>query len=366
LPRVGFSWAPRNNWVVRGGFGIYSYNWSIDTYDGGAEGFGTNSTGSLSETDQVHPVFLLSDPNPPLNYVTASHDPGAYNGQSVNYYPYHTPVAKNYQWSFSIQRQLPGSMVAEIAYVGSHGTNLSFPVDINQVPADKLAESVATGNGQSLRPYPQFQTINGNTFNAISNYDSLQLSLTNRFTHGFQFNLNYTWSKMLDEQDSSGWGSRDGGQVYQDAYNPRLNYALSNFDIPQMFKGDVVYQLPFGKVRAFLNNNAFVDAVIGGWQASTIFVLESGKPFTPTVGTADNSGALAGTWYPNLIGNPHVSNQNINEWFNPCTLLPDGTTYPVGCSNPAWAIPPSGTFGTAGRNILRGPGLVGVDFSMGK
>src|SRR5581483_6686519 len=228
LPRVGFSWAPRNNWVVRGGFGIYSYNWSIDTYAGGAEGFGTNSTGSLSETDQVHPVFLLSDPNPPLNYVTASHDPGAYNGQSVNYYPYHTPVAKNYQWSFSIQRQLPGSMVAEIAYVGSHGTNLSFPVDINQVPADKLAESVATGNGQSLRPYPQFQTINGNTFNAISNYDSLQLSLTKRFTHGFQFNLNYTWSKMLDEQDSSGWGSRDGGQVYQDAYNPRLNYALSN------------------------------------------------------------------------------------------------------------------------------------------
>jgi len=366
LPRVGFSWAPRNNWVVRGGFGIYSYNWSIDTYAGGAEGFGTNSTGSLSETDQVHPVFLLSDPNPPLNYVTASHDPGAYNGQSVNYYPYHTPVAKNYQWSFSIQRQLPGSMVAEIAYVGSHGTNLSFPVDINQVPADKLAESVATGNGQSLRPYPQFQTINGNTFNAISNYDSLQLSLTKRFTHGFQFNLNYTWSKMLDEQDSSGWGSRDGGQVYQDAYNPRLNYALSNFDIPQMFKGDVVYQLPFGKGRAFLNNNAFVDAVIGGWQASTIFVLESGKPFTPTVGTADNSGALSGTWYPNLIGNPHVSNQNINEWFNPCTLLPDGTTYPVGCSNPAWAIPPSGTFGTAGRNILRGPGLVGVDFSMGK
>src|SRR5579884_2472459 len=353
LPRLGFAWEPRNNWVVRGGFGIYSYNWSIDTYAGGAEGFGTNSTGSLSETDHQTPVFILSNPNPPLNYVTASHDPGAYNGQSVNYYPYHTPVAKNYQWSFSIQHQLPGSMVAEIAYVGSHGTNLSFPVDINQVPVSEWAQSASTGNGQSLRPYPQYSTINGNTYNAISNYDSLQLSLVKRFTHGFQFDLNYTWQKMLDEQDSSGWGSRDGGQTYQFALNPAANYGPSNFDIPQMFKGDLIYRLPFGKGRTWLNSNGFVDAVLGGWQASTIFVLESGKPFTPTIGSGDNSGSLAGdnfAWRPNLVGDPNLSDPTINEWFNPA----------------AFAVPAPGTPGNAGRNILRGPGLVGVDFSMGK
>ena len=366
LPRVGFAWSARNNWVVRGGFGIYSYNWSIDTYAGGAEGFGTNSTGSISETNQAAPVFILSNPNPPLNYVSASHDPGAYNGQSVNYYPYHTPVARNKQWSFSIQHQLPFEMLGEAAYVGSHGTHLSFPVDYNQVPPNLIAESAATGNGQALRPFPQFQTINGNTYNAVSWYHSLQLSLTKRFSSGLQFNTSYTYAKFLDEQDSSGWGSRDGGQNYQDAYNPALNYGPSNFDIRHMFKGDVVYQLPFGKGKAFLDRGGIVDAILGGWQASTIYVLESGKPFTVTVGTSNNSGALSGGWYPNLIGNPNVSNPTIQEWFNPCTLLTDGTTSPAGCTDPAWAIPASGTFGNAGRNILRGPGLISVDFSMGK
>lgn len=371
LPRVGFAWSPRNNWVVRGGFGIYSYNWSMDRYADGAKGLGTNSQGSLSETNQVSPVFILSDPNPPLNYVVASRDPGAYNGQSVNYYPYHTPVARNYQWSFSIQRQLPGDMLAEAAYVGSHATGLSFPIDFNQVPVNLIAESAATGKGQALRPFPQFQDISGNTYNAVSNYNSLQLSLTKRFTHGLQFNVNYTFSKLLDEQDSSGWGSRAGSEIYQNAFDPSVNYGPSNFDIRHMFKGDVVYQLPFGKGRRFLSGGGIIDAVLGGWQASTIFVLQSGKPFTPTVGTSNNSGDLtggsaAGSWYPNLIGNPNVPNPTIQEWFNPCTLMADGTTQPSGCSNPAWAIPPAGTFGNVGRNILRGPGLISVDFSLGK
>jgi hypothetical protein len=352
--------------VVRGGFGIYSYNWSMDRYADNAKGFGTNSTGSLSETDQVSPVFLLSDPSPPLNYVVASRDPGAYNGQSVPYYPYDTPVARNYQWSFSIQHELGSNMVAEAAYVGSHGTGLAFPVDINQVPESLIAQSAATGNGQALRPFPQFQNINGDTYKAISNYNSLQLSLQKRFSNGFQFDTNYTLSKFLDDQDSSGWGSRDGGQNYQDAYHPRRNYGPSNFDARHMFKGDVVYQLPFGQGRRFLNNSGIVDAILGGWQASTIFVLQSGSPFTPLVGINNNSGALSGGWYPNLIGDARVSHQSIQEWFNACTLMPDGTTQPTGCSNPAWAIPAAGTFGNAGRNILRGPGIIGVDFSLGK
>ena len=151
---------------------------------------------------------------------------------------------------------------------------------------------------------------------------------TKRFSHGLQFNFNYTWSKMLDDQDSSGWGSRDGGQMWQDAYNPSLNYSLSNFDLPHMFKGSLVYDLPFGKGREFLNNNAVVDAILGGWQLGTTFVLESGLPFTPQVGTNNNSGALSGNWYPNLIGNPNISNPGVNGWFNTCTILQDGATFP--------------------------------------
>jgi hypothetical protein len=343
LPRVGFAWSPKSDWAVRGGFGIYAYGWSLDTYGAGM-GFGSNSTGSVTNSDNLTPVVLLSGSGSNLPYVQASRDPGAYNGQGVSYQPYHTPVARNYQWSFSIQRQLGQGAVAEAAYVGSHGTGLSFPVDINQLPAGSL------GLGQSARPYPQFQGLSGNTYRAYSNYDSLQLSVKKRFGRGLSVDMNYTWSKFLDSQDSSGWGSRGGNQYYQSAYNPAANYSLSNFDVPHAFKGAVVYQLPVGRGRAYLNRGGVLDAVIGGWQASTIFVTESGTPFTLLVSGNNGSNSLAGNWYPNLVGDPSVSNQTLARWYNPA----------------AFAQPAANTFGNVGRNILRGPSLTDFDFSLGK
>jgi hypothetical protein len=369
LPRIGFAWSPKSNWVIRGGFGIYDGPWSLDTYAGGAEGLGTNSHGSLASTDQINPVFNLSQATyANLNYVGPSRAPDSFNGQSPPYYPYHTPISRQYQWSLSIQRQFGAGFMAEGAYVGNHGTNLSFPNDPNQVPANLLLQSVADpSNAQNLRPFQQFQGITGNSYNGISNYDSLQLSLTKRFTRGLQFNVNYTWSKMLTDQDSSGWGSRDGGQVWQNSYNPSQNYALSNFDIPHMFKGSLVYDLPFGKGRTFMNSNAILDAVLGGWQIGTTFVFESGAPFTPTIGATTAIGTLSGgSVFPDVIGNPHISNQSVSGWYNTCTTLLDGTNFPVGCTNPAWAVPAPGHYGNAGRNILQGPGIQDVDFSLGK
>ncbi|HSU30016.1 MAG TPA: hypothetical protein VLJ11_02175 [Bryobacteraceae bacterium] len=99
-----------------------------------------------------------------------------------------------------------------------------------------------------------------------------------------------------------------------------------------------------------MNQNRMLDAVLGGWQASTVFVLESGRTFTPVVGTSNNSGAAAGNWYPNLVGDPHLENPSVGQWFNPA----------------AFAIPTPGTFGNSGHNILRGPGIEDIDFSLGK
>ena len=355
LPRVGFSWSPKNDWVLRGGFGIYAYGWSVDTYTNGAEGLGTNSQGSLTQTGQQNPVFILSQATyNNLNYKGPSHSADVYNGQAINYIPYHTPVARNYQYSFNIEHQFGSGMMLQLAYVGSHGTNLSFPVDYNQIPADKLMQSVALSNAggdpQSLRPFPQFQAITGNLFNAISWYNSAQISFSKRMSYGLQFDVNYTWSRLLDEQDSSGWGSRDGGQFYQDSYNPRLNYGPSNFDLPHMFKGDLTYQIPFGKGRTFMNRGGIFDAILGGWQVSTLYVLESGRPFTVLVGTQNNSGSLGSNWYPNVIGDPSLAHPSVDLWYNPA----------------AFAIPEAGTFGTAGRNILRAPATIGMDASLGK
>jgi len=358
LPRTGFAWSPRNKWAVRGGFGVYSYIWSLDDYGANAQGFGFGGSGSLANTDQVSPIFQLSASSPALNYVSASTNPAAYNGHAVNYYPYNTPVARNYQWSISLQHEMQGGMVAEMAYVGSHGTGLGFPVDSNEVPASKLGP----GDAQSRRPFPQFLGINGNSYNAISTYHSLQVSLKKRFARGVSYDVNYTWSKLLDDQDSSGWGRIAGATVYQDAFNPQANYGPSNFDVRQMFKGDLVYQLPVGKGKALLNQGGVLDALLGGWQASAIFVLQTGLPFTPVWGGANLSGSApngnlylngfsaAESWYPNVVGNWKVSNPNIQEWFNPA----------------AFAQPAAYTFGNMGRNPLYGPGERTMDFSMGK
>jgi hypothetical protein len=116
-----------------------------------------------------------------------------------------------------------------------------------------------------------------------------------------------------------------------------------------MFKGYVVYMLPVGSGHRFMNNG-IGDAVLGGWKASSMFLAQSGTPFTPIMASATNAGALDGFWYPNRVGNPHVQNQSINEWFNQL----------------AYAAPANNTFGTNGRNSLYGPDLTDIDFSLGK
>ena len=356
LPRVGFAWAPRQKWSVRGGYGIYSLPWSIDTYSGGSLGFGSASTGSITNTDQAFPLFYAQDPNPPIFtqngckpgtgcFVQASHDPAGYNGQSVNFIPRHVPVGKNYEWNFSVQREFH-EMVVEAAYVGNHGSSLPYPVNINQVPQSSLGLTPV----QSYRPYPQYSAINGNYFDAYSNYNALQVSFKKRFARGFSFDTNYVWSKMLSNYDSSGWGSRNGTNTIQNSYDRKSTYSLSNFDIPQAWKGSLVYQLPFGKGHALLNKG-IVDKIAGGWQVSSLFQYQSGNTFTVLMNT-NNTNSQANSQYPNLVpGVPlYPANRSAALWFNP----------------DAFVSPGQYKFGNAGRNILRGPSYSDVDFSASK
>ena len=164
-----------------------------------------------------------------------------------------------------------------MAYVASHGFNLNFPTDLNQIPQADLSP-----NDISFRPYPNYQGIGGSTNNAISNYNSLQVTVQRRLSAGLEFNFNYTWSHFLDDADSSGWGSRAGAHPYQIANNPGANYSNSNFDVRNAFKGNVVYELPFGRGRKYLNNSHLLDELIGGYQLSSTIQLTSGQPFTVT------------------------------------------------------------------------------------
>ncbi len=346
LPRLGFSWLPKPDTTIRGGFGIFAYRWSLDTY---GTGMGTAIQFQGNATDQTNgitPVVTLASDGTDLPYIGPTTDPAALNGQSVVYNKYHTPVPTIYQWNLAIQHELGSNMVGEVAYVASHAHNLSFPVDINQVPESQLGPN----DSPSALPYPVYQSITGDTYNAISNYNSLQLSLEKRFTSGLSFEFNYTWSHFLDDQDSSGYGGAAGTQTVQRSYDPSASYGSSNFDVRNAFKGRIVYELPFGKGKLFLNKSRVLDAVIGGWQASGTMVFSTGLPFTPVISGSNNSFSQAGDWYPNQIGNPIPRHQTIDQWFDPS----------------AFTLPDPGTFGNMRRNSLYGPGINVVNLSAGK
>jgi hypothetical protein len=236
-------------------------------------------------------------------------------------------------------------LVTEIGYVGSYQKNLPFSTDLNQVPEDKLGP-----NSAAFRPYP-FQSITGIITEGMSNYNSLQMSVTQRMRSGFTFNFNYTWAHMFSNQESSAQGQQAGFIVYQRAYNPDANYGPSNFDVRQSFKGYALYELPFGRGRAYLNQNSVADKLIGGWRLSGTLVAQTGSPFTPVM-NVNNSFSLStnNVWYPNVVGNPVLANPSINGWFNVS----------------AFAAPTPGTFGNMGRNVLYGPGLFNLGMSLAK
>jgi hypothetical protein len=364
MPRVGFAWSPKPNTTVRGGVGLFSYAWSLDTYagEGSIMGGAFPSTGNISDqTNGITPVTKLDGTgtiygtaSTPLPYAVNSnnYNPAAYNGQNVSYQAYHTPVPKIYQWNFAVQRELRTNLVAELGYVASHGYDLSYPTDLNAVPVSALSSNDSRPNGN-------FQAINGSSNNAVSNYNSLQASITQRISSGLSLSFNYVWSHFLDTQDSSGWGSRAGDQNWQIANDASANYSNSNFDIRQAFKGYAIYQLPFGRGKQFLNNKAVVDNVIGGWQVSGTLYLSTGTPFT-VFGT-QNTYQLAGSPFPNRVPGvstkpQHQSTHCIaadvqsgcdNEWYNPS----------------AFSEPANGAFGDVRRNSLYGPGTNTVNLS---
>ena len=374
LPRVGFAWSPTKfrNTTVRGGFGLYSYNFSEDTY---GQGLGAGSLGTshgdvtdINNGTGPNPLISLSasgaTAGPILNYVVgspAARQPLTYitpaSPQGVTFTPYNVPFGKIKEWTLSVEHQFARDYAASIAYVGSYGNNLQFPTDLNQITDPTVLAAGVTTKAQ--RPFPLFGNIGGNNYNALSRYNALQVGVTKRYSYGLTFQINYVWSHFLDDQDSSGWGSRGGTQRWQIANNPAANYGNSNFDVPHAFKGLVSYELPFGQGKPYLNHHEATNLIAGGWRISGTFIKQSGNPFTVYDSTSADNNSQCGNncvLYLNQVSNPYsnvpaIATQGIS-YFNPGAF-----THP----NKA-----NFAFGTVGRNTLRGPGLSVVDLSLAK
>jgi hypothetical protein len=350
-PRVGFAWSPAEHWVIRGGFGLYDELFGYNTY-AGSTGLGENEQVGVSSTDGLTPVFNLAQGPPPLIVPSAaSLTPSLFNGQGISYIPYQTKVPYMEEYQLDVQHEMSEGVLLEAAYVGSHGEHIALAADSNQIPQNMLYHFTGPGvNMQSYRPYTQYQGISTTIGGGTSHYDSLQLRAQKQYSRGLQFIANFTYSHTLDDGTGSGYGGAGAdGSLWQNGYNPASSYGNSLLDIPITFNGDVIYELPVGQGKLFLNRGGVANSIVGGWIVSGLYQVHSGTPFTPYL-PVNNSGSLAGTWFPNRIGSGHLADPTISHWFNTADFV-----------QPAF-----GTYGDSGRDILFGPPWRQLDISASK
>jgi hypothetical protein len=320
-PRFGFAYSVNPKTVLRGGYGIFFLPRNIQgNGDGAVEAVRT--TNMVASLDGITPYNTLSNPFPqgilpPLN----DRDPLANAGSSIAAPEHAFGNGYTQTWSFGIQRELPWGLILDGHYWGSKSTRLQLNWNINQLPDQYLSlgshlnDQVAnpffgvitngtlsaktTTRQQLLLPFPQYTAITqvfvpaGN-----STYEAGTLQVEKRLSPSLTFLAAYTRSKAIDDV-----------RTPYDFYNRRLEKALSSFDSPNQFRFSGVWNIPFGKDRAFGQNlNPVVNFALGGWDLSGILTIQSGFPvgISRNVNTNGESAAL--------------SDPTLSKWFDTSTF----------------------------------------------
>ncbi len=241
-----------------------------------------------------------------------------------------------------------------MSYAGTRGVFLPVFRNLNQVPigaltaterglieADIAAGRDTTATLAGLRPFPLFDSINFSQNTAQSTYHSGQAKLEKRFGAGPMMLASYTYAKSID--NASDFGSGDPSEQVLNALDLSAQRGPSSFDVQHRFSGAFTYDLPVARLW-----RGGPRKLIDGWQINGVATLQSGQPFTPFLSLFDPFRNEAFN-RPNVIGDP---NSNVPEGlaFNPA----------------AFAAPAPGTFGNAGRNIVRGDGFQTFDLSVFK
>ena len=307
-PRAGFSYALTKNklTVLRGGYGIFHDRWpqfaaqavGNPPFSQTVSIFNTNFSNPAQGSLRVFPVSLASFES-----------------------PWDIPYLQ--KWSLGLQRQLPRDLLLDVSYVGSKGTHLIRSQDLNQSrPSVAVATSQVSPN--AVRPYPGFSSISTFGTSANSSYHSLQASLVRRFSAGLSIQASYTFSKSIDNNTG--------------AINPyassRLERALSGFDRTHMLIMSYVWELPFAR-----HAQGWRARGLGGWELSGINSYQSGLPGT-VAGNIDWAGIGRTGQRPNVVG-VATPIKTFARWFDTA----------------AFAAPALGTFGNAGRSLVRAPGM---------
>lgn len=348
-PRVGFAADVFGNGrlAVKGSYGIF-YSVDRETLSGNLVQEPFELQIGLSKTNSlVNPYSGISPYNGASPF--ASFDPKANPSfvagaglDGLKPYTAATPYVQEY--NLSVQQQLGANWSMQIGYVGNVGRKFIHPRDENS-PIYAPGASASNISIQSRRPYQPEGAIEEYDPSNNMNYNSLQVTLTKQFAHGFSLLGSYVWSKNFDIADVAPGGG--AALTLADENNQAMDYGLSANDLPQRFIASYLYALP--SVRRF---GILGKEVLSGWQVNGITTLESGSPFN-IVSNRDTNFDGVNTDRPEVTGNPRLGSgrsrsQKIAGFFNTA----------------AYALPTTGNlYGNSRRNPLLSPGYVNTDLS---
>jgi len=362
-PRIGLAWDVfgTGKTVLHAGFGTY-YNQLDDLNQYLTEGYPLIISTSLSSTNTIgtipFPQYLpILPPGSPLPAGTPLPS-GGFD------YSAKTPVVQ--QWSFTIEQQITPTTGLSVGYVGSHGYHNLGPSSSNPTnsvicPAAPCPASLPGGtryfasSAQSARLNPAVASGGPLGEDGHSDFNSLQVDLKQKPAKGVTFRANYAFSKALDNVSGLVTGYEGNcANAYGQANNPNVDWSPACYDIRHRFSLNGSYDLPIGQGQAFLGRVAGVPGkLLSGWQLNGIFSWQTGLPFSPLAGIGQSrdgssSGSERASWNPSFTGPLYPG--TLNQWFNPN----------------AFVLAPAGTYGNAGRNVLRGPRLANADVSLYK
>jgi hypothetical protein len=339
-PRVGFSYSPNDGkTAIRGAFGITTFPGNFGAIGGNLErNFPFFQQYYLNQQLAYTPFWSVSANGLPAFIPISTNGPVTPQpNSSVTIIPRDFRPDNAYAWHLGIEQQLTVTSAFRISYVGTRGIHLYRDYNIDTpVPGP--------GDLTTRRPYydiaPEVTSINNAISDGRSIYHALQAEISKNFSHGLQGRISYTWSREEDNMNVF--------YPLDDKYNwaPGTSQAP---DVPQNFIANFVYQLPFGRGRQWLSNsNRTTDMILGGWQLSSITILQSGQPLS--------------------FG---ISNDNLNSGFSnranlACPSIPKIGKTSEWFDTSCLTTPPLYVLGNSGVGKVRGPSYRNSDISLSK
>lgn len=333
-PRLGLAYRMNEKTVFRAGYGISFNPNRLAVY--AATNIPVTQEQSINALNSFTAAGSMAMGFPAPALITVPSSGIITNAPDLAYQTLQPNVSEGYvqSWNMAIQRALPKKFTFEAAYVGNLGVGVKDYRNVNA--------SMIPGSGAAGQPlYAAFGRLSPTTeifYPTNTDYNSLQAKFDRKFSGGFLLTTAYTFGKGIDYSEFA---------LAIPAF-PFLNRGRTGFDATQTFVQSYIYELPFGRNKRWFQSGAG-QLILGGWQVNGIFTRRTGFPldftYDPTSLNAPGNGNQ-----PNLVGTPQIfGNVGVGAlWFD----------------TSKFSAPAPATFGTVGRNVLHGPGLVDLDFSL--